>query len=243
MSKKLWIGGCLGCLFVILLVGGIVGGLGYWGFSKAQGLVQGIKDAEASVTQLRVDFPFTAPALDDPLNPMAYQHYLDARAGLGGVIAKHPTLNSVFTSLAAGQAPSVQGMQVFTLMGELPKAVQDAANVMRGEGISFQEFAHYSRLTLMTIKDGADNGDAQLSPLWDKVTTAADELDTSLAEMKDNTTNQPLIQVAPYIESIDASELPEETKAQIRAQLATLKDDPALLVLEAALAMVTSQMP
>lgn len=240
MSKKIWIGGCVGCLLVVLLTGAIMAGLAFWGVSKIQGLAQSFESATASVNNLRSDFPFVAKTVDEPLDVMRYQHYLDAREGLDGVIAKHPNLNAIFTALRGGQQPNISGMQVFSLIGEMPKALEDAANVLRVEGMSFDEFAYYSRLTLTTIKGAAEEGDSRYSPLWDKVSTAADELDAAMAKNQ-NDPNAPKIEVTPLLEALDASELPEETKTVIRERLDTLEDDPTMLVIETLIILLTNQ--
>lgn len=240
MKKKILLGGCIGCLLVVLLTGAILAGLAFWGVSKLQGIGKSFEAAATSVNTLRSDFPFAAKTVDEPLDAARYQSYLDARAALDGVIAKYPNLNTVFTALRAGQTPDIGAMQIFALVGEIPKALEDAAKAMRDESMSFDEFSYYSRLTLTTIKGAAEEGDARYSGVWDKISTAATELDAAMAKNQ-NDPNAPKLEVTPLLEALDASELPEETKITIRERLDSLEDDPTMLVIETLIILLTNQ--
>lgn len=238
MSKKFWVGGCLGCLLVILLTVGLLGGLAYWGVNEAQSLVANIEASEKAINDLKTDFPWTPQTLEAPLDPLRYSHYVAARGQIATVVAKYPSMAAMLTAARTGTKPNLSAMQILSVVGEAPKALLDVTYALRAEGMSMEEFAHYSRLTLMTIKADADDGDAAMAKVWDDLMKSAANVDSTLAQ---SNSNNPPPSIEAFLADIDQGQLPEETKVEVREQMTTILQDPSLFLLESLLVLFNTR--
>lgn len=213
-SKKKWLIGC--GIFVLLVILSVVGVIGFATYKLAS-FGNALKSGVARVEQTNTSHPFKRPA-GDVLDPERMKAYLAVRESIAATIMAHPVLKKIQANDPKNPPGALE--LVSAVMDFMKNGIYEYAAQLDKNNMSLNEYRYYSMMTYLTVMDGADAGDPDLSPIamkWDRETQAMN------AEMAKNP-NMRGISIDPDSVKDSLNGVAEPLPAENRATVAAYKD-------------------
>jgi len=176
--KKILIGCGIVALVVFLVCGGIVGFFSY----RVVQLMGDFERAAASIASVERNHPFTEPPEGTRLsdNTARFDTFLQVREDVGTHVRQIPLIAQMIDADQEQPAIDPTPMEFFRMIGQIPKAMEDIAQTMDDQQMSFSEYGWYVTGILAAIREGAALGDNDLATLWTDMEEWAAEAESQI---------------------------------------------------------------